>query len=233
MARAGVASRRSSEEIIAAGRVEVNGRRASLGERVDPAEDEILVDGQAITGEKLCYYLLNKPPGYITTLSDPRGRPTVMDLLPETESRIYPVGRLDRETRGLLLLTNDGQLTHRLTHPSFESKKTYRIRLRGSVSEDDLFMLQRGIPLEEGLTAPAEVSLLAGQSKAGESLLEITIHEGRNRQLRRMAAYLGYEVLDLCRIGLHFLTLEGLGEGEWRKLTTDEVKRLRFSLGLK
>lgn len=225
LAAAGLGSRRRCEEIIEAGRVAVNGRAAVLGDRVDLQNDRVSVDGVTIelAVEKV-YFLLNKPPGYITTVKDTRRRPTVMDLLHE-EGRLFPVGRLDRDTRGLLLITNDGFLAHRLLHPSHGVEKTYVVRASGQLSPRGLSRLRKGIPLEEGITAPARIKVLA-QGTEG-CLLEVAIHEGRKRQVRRMCAAVGLEVTDLIRTRFGPLDLKGVEEGSYRPLSGRELQALR------
>jgi 23S rRNA pseudouridine2605 synthase len=225
MATAGLGSRRRCEEIIESGRVEVNGRPAALGDRVDMQRDRVCVDGVPIelSVEKR-YFLLNKPPGYITTVKDTRRRPTVMDLL-HVEGRLFPVGRLDRDTRGLLLITNDGYLAHRLLHPSRGVEKTYVVRASGQLSARGLSRLRKGIHLEEGTTAPAKVKVLA--QDADGCLLEVTIHEGRKRQVRRMCAAVGLEVADLIRTRFGPLDLKGVDEGSYRPLSGEELRALQ------
>jgi 23S rRNA pseudouridine2605 synthase len=225
MATAGLGSRRRCEEIIESGRVEVNGRPAALGDRVDMQRDRVCVDGVPIelSVEKR-YFLLNKPPGYITTVKDTRRRPTVMDLL-HVEERLFPVGRLDRDTRGLLLITNDGYLAHRLLHPSRGVEKTYVVRASGQLSARGLSRLRKGIHLEEGTTAPAKVKVLA--QDADGCLLEVTIHEGRKRQVRRMCAAVGLEVADLIRTRFGPLDLKGVDEGSYRPLSGEELRALQ------
>lgn len=220
LARAGIGSRRTCEELIDAGRVTVNGRPVRLGARVDVAEDEVAVDGVPVgVAPGLVHYLLNKPAGVVTTAEDTHGRPTVVDLVP-TEPRVHPVGRLDLETEGLLLLTNDGTLTHRLTHPSFGVEKEYLAEVEGSPGRGALRRLREGVDLDDGPTAPAAASLL------GPSTLRITIHEGRNRQVRRMCEAVGHPVRRLVRTRIGPLRDPQLRPGEWRALTTDEVRSL-------
>ncbi len=226
MAHAGVASRRKSEEIIREGRVKVNGEIITeMGYKVKPEEDVIEVDGELISKEKRVYILLNKPEGYVTTVSDPRGRSTVLDLVGNVKQRVYPVGRLDYNTSGLLLLTNDGELTYILTHPSYEIDKTYFTRVKGEISDQDIKKLESGIQLEDGITAPAKVKLISRDEKI--SSFELTIHEGRNRQVRRMCEVLGYEVIKLKRIRFGPLNLEGLSPGEYRFLSDKELQILQ------
>lgn len=224
LAAAGLGSRRRCEELIEAGRVELNGKIAKLGDRVDSARDTVRVDGIPVDlAVEKKYFLLNKPAGYITTLRDTRGRPTVMDLVGE-EGRIFPVGRLDMDTRGLLLLTNDGYLAHRVMHPSHGLEKTYLVEAKGSPPRGFLAMLREGIELEEGKTAPARVRELA--RGGGRYVLEIAIHEGRKRQVRRMCAAVGLEVVDLVRTRLGPLDLKGVEEGSYRPLSPSEVREL-------
>jgi len=224
LAAAGLGPRRKCEAMIEAGRVEVNGRTAILGDRVDAARDKVTVDGIPFGLEvDKRYFLLNKPPGYITTAKDTRRRPTVMDLIHE-EGRLFPVGRLDRDTRGLLLITNDGYLGQRLMHPSHGVDKTYMVQAAGHLSPKGLAKLRRGVPFEEGITAPAKVKVLTNEG--GRCLLEMTIHEGRKRQVRRMCAAVSLEVVDLIRTRLGPLDLKGLGEGSYRVLTPQEVNSL-------
>lgn len=231
MARAGVASRRRCEELIAAGLVKVNGKVVTrLGTRVDPERDRIEVAGRPLPHqEKKVYILLHKPRGYITTVYDPQGRPKVTDLLREMPQRVYPVGRLDYDSEGLLLLTNDGDLTCVLTHPRHRVPKTYRVRVEGVPATQKLERMAKGLKLEEGPTAPAEVRLVG--EERGNALLEITIHEGRNRQIRRMCEHIGHPVRRLKRIRLGPLTLKGLKPGQYRFLTHEEIRQLRQAAG--
>jgi len=226
IAAAGWCSRRQAEVLIATGRVTVNGRVAVLGETADPRRDVILVDGQPLgRHEALCYLLMHKPAGVVTTLRDPGGRPVVTDLLRDVPARVYPVGRLDLTTSGLLLLTNDGELANRLAHPSHEVVKTYLVRVRGVLTADAVRQLEQGVKLTDGLTAPAKVTRV--RHAGGHAWFELTIHEGRNRQVRRMCEALGLPVSRLMRIGYAFLTLDGLAPGEYRHLTATEVARLK------
>ena len=220
LAQAGIGSRRASEELIEAGRVRVNGEVARLGRRVDPEVDVVEVDGAQI-GVKpgLVHLLLNKPAGVITTAADPQGRPTVLDLVPP-EPRLFPVGRLDADSEGLLLLTNDGDLAHRLTHPSFGVEKEYLVEVEGEPARGVLRRLREGVDLDDGVTAPAKVAAL------GDRLLRITIHEGRNRQVRRMCEAVGHPVRRLVRTRIGPLAERDLAPGEWRPLTQDEVRAL-------
>ncbi len=220
LAQAGLGSRRASEELIADGRVRVNGVLATLGTRADPETDTIEVDG-AIVGVRqgLVHYLLNKPAGVVTTASDPQGRPTVVGLVP-SEPRVYPVGRLDADTEGLLLLTNDGELAHRLTHPSFGVDKEYLADVEGTPSRGAVRRLREGVELDDGPTAPAKVALV------GDHMLRLTIHEGRNRQVRRMCDAVGHPVRRLVRVRIGPLSDRRLAPGAWRPLTQAEVRDL-------
>jgi 23S rRNA pseudouridine2605 synthase len=220
LAQAGLGSRRTCEELIDTGRVTVNGEVAVLGRRVEATVDRVTVDGVVIgVAPGLVYYLLNKPRGVVSTAADTHGRPTVVELVP-TEPRVYPVGRLDADTEGLLLLTNDGELTHRLTHPSFGVDKEYLAEVVGEPSRGSIRRLREGIELEDGPAAPAKVSALA------PNLLRITIHEGRNRQVRRMCEAIGHPVLRLVRTRIGPLRDGTLTPGTWRPLTIDEVRTL-------
>lgn len=226
IAAAGYCSRREAERLIAAGRVTVDGSPAELGDRADPGAQRIEIDGRPLGGdEPPCYLLMNKPAGVVTTAKDPAGRKTVLDLLNDVPVRVFPVGRLDLNTSGLLLLTNDGDLANQLAHPRHEIKKTYLVRVRGQLSREDRQKLERGVQLEDGMTAPAKISRV--RSRGGHTWFEMSIHEGRNRQVRRMCEALGYQVSRLKRIGYAFLELEGLSAGHYRSLTADEVARLR------
>lgn len=225
LSAAGVASRRKAEELIRQGKVTVNGERAVLGARIQPHRDIVRVEGKIVTPEKKVYLILFKPRGVVTTRRDPQGRMTVMDLIGNTGATIHPVGRLDYDTEGLLLLTNDGDLTYKLTHPRFNINKTYRVLVAGRPTEQALKLLRRGLLLEDGWTAPARVNVLERRNE--KTWVEMTIHEGRNRQVRRMWAELGYPVLQLRRTKFAFLTLGQLKPGEYRYLSRAEVKQLR------
>lgn len=226
LARAGFGSRRACERLIEEGRVTVDGRLVTLGDRVDPEVAEVRVDGHlAPTAPGRVYYLLNKPDGVVTTAKDPQGRPTVMDLV-DSPVRVFPVGRLDRNTEGLLLLTNDGRLAHLLTHPSSGVAKEYLVRVEGDPSPAALRRLREGVELDDGVTAPAQVS------RVSEGLLRIVIHEGRNRQVRRMCSAVGHEVTRLVRTRIGPLSDATLAPGAMRALTVAEVRRLSESVGL-
>ena len=231
LALAGVASRRKAEQIIASGRVAVNGAVVTLPQHRVEAGDRVTVDGREVEPSREKYYLLlDKPAGYLSSASDPRGRPTVLDLVGNIPARLYPAGRLDLDSTGLLLLTNDGELAYRLTHPRFGVKKRYRVRVKGVPDAATLERMARGMELEDGRTAPAEVRLI--RRLPGGALLEITLIEGRKRQIKRMCAAAGHPVVELRRTGLAFLTAAGLKEGQYRRLTVDEVKRLYRLVGL-
>ncbi|MFC8687629.1 pseudouridine synthase [Brevibacillus porteri] len=231
LAHAGVASRRHCEELIAQGNVQVNGQVVrEQGIKVDPLHDKIVVNGQQVKLEQHVYLLLYKPTGVITSVTDPRGRRVVIDLLKGIKERVYPVGRLDYDTSGLLLLTNDGELANRLAHPSYEIDKVYRAWVKGIPSPDKVRKLATGIRLEDGMTSPGQSKLLKTESSGQRALVELTIHEGRNRQVRRMCEAIGHPVLTLERIRLGFLTLDGLKPGEFRKLTQEEVESLKRGL---
>jgi pseudouridine synthase len=231
LARAGVASRRKCEELIAAGRVKVNGEVVStLGSKVDPARDSIEVDGKPIIlSRKHTYLMLHKPVGYVCTVQDPQGRPTIMDLIPLKE-RLYPVGRLDKDSEGLLLLTDDGELTHRLTHPSHEHEKEYHVLVEGQPSVSALQRLREGVVLNDGFTWPADVTVL--KQNAEGTWLRFVIHEGRKRQLRRMCQAIGHPVRRLIRVRIGPLHLGGLPPGQYRPLTEEERLLLRRTVGL-
>lgn len=233
ISRAGIASRRRAEELILAGRVTVNGKAVSeLGTKVEPERDVVAVDGKQLAKERQTYILLYKPKGVVTTLHDPEGRRTVADFLRGVETRVHPVGRLDYNTEGLLLLTNDGPLTNALTHPSHEIDKTYLTEVVGNPPEEKLDLLRAGIRLSDGLTAPARVRVLGRDSEKNRTELEVIIREGRNRQVRRMFEAIGHPVNKLKRVKFAFLTLEGVRRGRYRHLDRDEVTRLKQLAGL-
>ena len=224
LARAGIASRRGADELIKAGRVTVNGETGQLNTFVGAADD-VLVDSRPVGKQRLRYVLLNKPRGTITTVKDPQGRPTVVDLVGGA-IRVVPVGRLDRDTTGVLLLTNDGDLAHRLAHPRYRVEKVYVAEVEGDPDEKALRALAQGIELEDGPTAPARARAL------GPGRLELVLHEGRNRQVRRMLEAVGHPVHRLRRSRYAGLTTGRLGRGQFRDLTRDEVARLRRLVGL-
>ena len=224
LARAGVASRRGADELIKAGRVRVNGRPGELNTFVE-AGDEVVVDGRRVSKQRLAYVLLHKPPEVVTTARDPRGRPTVVDLVP-SEPRVVPVGRLDADTTGALLLTNDGQLAHRLAHPRYQVDKVYEVEVEGELGKPALRQLAEGVELDDGPTAPGRVRAL------GRGRLELTIHEGRKHQVKRMCEAVGHPVRRLHRSRYAGLGVEGLRPGQSRTLTREEVTRLRSLVGL-
>lgn len=224
---AGVSSRRAAETLIVEGRVRVNGKVVTeLGSKADAAKDHIKVDGKLINPRQTpTYIMLNKPAGYVTTLSDPEGRPTVQDLLKGVRVRVYPVGRLDYNTEGMLILTNDGDFAHLVTHPKHEFPKTYLAKIKGALDEKQVESLESGVYLEDGKTAPAKLRKI--RKEEANSWVEITIHEGRKRQVRRMFDRVGRSVIKLRRIKTGNLSLGDLAEGTFRHLTPAEVKGLR------
>lgn len=224
LALCGVASRRGAEKLVAGGRVTVNGNVVSNVRRgVDPQTDDIRVDGDRVQPERKVYIMLNKPKGYLTTMKDPHGRKTVSELVEDVPQRVFPVGRLDKDTEGLLVLTNDGELTYRLTHPKFEVKKTYQAIVAGVVSDEALDRLRAGVHLSDGLTSPAEVRVLSREEDG--TCLEISISEGKKRQVRRMCSAVGHEVLELKRVAMAGLVLKDVASGEWRYLTPQELSQ--------
>ncbi len=234
MAEQGVASRRKSEDLIRAGKVKVNGHVAEIGMKINPRKDLVTVGKQKLTNvknRKMVYVMLNKPRGYVTTVSDELGRKTVMDLLPDFGCRIYPVGRLDKDSEGLLLLTNDGSFTNCMTHPSHEYAKVYRVTVRPAVNDDILFNLRNGIEIDGRMTAPCEVTVLTEEEN--RVVLEFILHEGRNRQIRKMCESQGLEVARLKRISIGPVKLGMLKQGDYRELTEQDVKKLLRSAGHK
>ena len=228
LARTGIASRRQADELISAGRVRVNGEPGQLNTAVRSG-DVVEVDGRRVAPQRLAYVLLHKPAGVVTTARDPHGRPTVVELVGRPE-RVVPVGRLDADTTGALLLTNDGRLAHRLAHPRYGVPKVYEADVEGSPRREALAALQEGVELDDGVTAPAGVRVL--RRRAGSTLLELTLHEGRKHQVKRMCAAVGHPVRRLHRSGYAGLELGGLTPGESRELTEDEVVALRGTAGL-
>jgi 23S rRNA pseudouridine2605 synthase len=226
IAAAGLASRREAEAWITAGRVTVNDQPSKLGDKADPAVDRVALDGRLLAArEDKIYVLLHKPVGYVVSLKDPQGRPVVTELVAGLPARLFPVGRLDYNTEGLLLLTNDGELAQHLAHPSHEIGKTYLVKVRGHLDPASRDRLAQGVLLDDGPTAPALIDRV--RSTTGHTWFEMTIHEGRNRQVRRMCEKVGHPVVRLKRIRLGFLELGDLPPGEYRQLTSAEVRRLK------
>jgi len=233
LARAGYGSRRKCEELIRQGRVSVNGFIITqLGTKADPEKDLICVDGKPIKLQRLVYIMLNKPKGYICTNWDPHGRPKVVDLVRGVGERVYYVGRLDTDTEGLLILTNDGDLTQRLTHPRFKVERVYHALVRGVPREEELKRFEEGVVLEDGTkTQPAQAKILEDQGE--QALLELVIREGKKHQVKRMFSAIGYEILYLKRVAMGPLKLDpALKPGQWRYLTEEEVKTLAQSVEL-
>lgn len=229
LAAAGVGSRRACEEVIRAGRVTVDGVVAELGASVDPDMHVLAVDGRPLRQERKEYWLLNKEAGVVCTVSDPQGRRTVVESVP-AGVRVYPVGRLDQFTTGILLLTNDGDLANRLLHPRYGVEKEYAVLVRGFVADEGLRYLREGVQLDDGQTAPASVRLVSRDERTTE--LALVIHEGQNRQVRRMLEAIGHTVLRLHRSRFDGLSDQGMRLGWARALTMEEVARLRFEAGL-
>lgn len=227
IAHAGIASRRKAEELIAEGRVKVNGKIVKeQGVKVSPS-DKVEVDGIPVEREQPVYFLLYKPRGVLSAVSDDKGRQVVTDYFSEVEQRVYPVGRLDYDTSGLLILTNDGEFANLLMHPRNEVEKVYVAKVKGIPTKESLRTLQRGVKLEDGKTAPARAKVISADKKKQTAIIELIIHEGRNRQVRRMMEAIGHSVLKLKRERYGFLTLKGLSAGEGRELSAHEVKQLR------
>jgi 23S rRNA pseudouridine2605 synthase len=231
LAEMGVASRRRAEEFIEEGRVTVNGKVAMLGQKADPLRDYIKLDGKLLTksSERKVYFALNKPVNVLTSLDEEDERPNVKDYLRGVKERVYPVGRLDFDSEGLLLITNDGDLAYAILHPSKKIEKTYSVKVKGVLDEKAIAWLRKGIKLKDGRTAPAEVKPV--KILKHNSWLEITIHEGRKRQIRRMLQAVGHPVIRLIRARVDGVTLGKLKPGELRRLSNEEVKRLKYSAG--
>lgn len=232
LASCGVASRRMSEEIIKSGRVAVNGKIVTeMGVKIKIGTDKVTVDGKDITPEEEHVYLmLNKPEGYVTTAHDPQGRPTVLDLVAEVPQRVFPIGRLDVDTEGLLFLTNDGELAYRLTHPKFAVTKVYHALVTGKPSEDKLDRMRNGLKLEDGMTKPCTVKVIRRYNH--KTMLEITISEGRNRQVRRMCQAIGNPIIELERVKIENIELSQVKRGQYRKLTLEELAPLMYKVQL-
>ncbi len=225
IAQAGIASRRKAEELITSGRVKVNGKIVrELGVKAEPS-DRIEVDGKLINREEKVYFLMNKPKNTLCTLSDDRDRETILNYVNEKQ-RVFPVGRLDYATTGLILLTNDGDFANKMMHPRYHLAKTYECAINGLITEDEFKQLRKGIPLEDGMTLPAKVFVISQNEAKKKTVLSITIFEGRNREIRRMMEYFHYDVIRLDRKSYGFLTYESLHQGEYRKLRMYEVRKL-------
>lgn len=231
LAECGVASRRKCEELIKQGKVRVNGKAAAIGDKINPKHDSVVVSGKKIMRQKaFTYIMLNKPRGFITTMSDEMERKCVAQLVSSVPVRVFPVGRLDRDSEGLLLFTNDGAFANAMTHPSKHVPKTYRVTVRPSVSQEQLTALTQGVILDDGVTAPAEVRVITREEN--RVVLEIILYEGRNRQIRKMCESIGLEVARLRRIAIGTVKLGMLKQGDWRDLTEDEVRKLQLAAGM-
>ena len=232
LSQCAVASRRKSEELILAGKVKVNGNVAGLGDKVSPRKDVVTVSGKKIVSSKKLYYImLHKPRGFITTMEDEMGRKCVAQLVKDVGARVYPVGRLDKDSEGMLIMTNDGEFANYMTHPSKHIPKTYRVTVRPDVKEEQLIKIETGIEIDGRMTAPAEARILEKQEN--RVVLEIVLYEGRNRQIRKMCEALGLEVARLKRVSIGSIKLGMLPQGKWRELTEDEVHKLKISSGMK
>lgn len=231
LAECGVASRRKSEELIEQGKVKVNGNTASVGDKINPKRDTVTVSGKKIVKNKShTYILLHKPRGFITTMSDERDRKCVAELIKDVPARVYPVGRLDRDSEGMLLFTNDGEFANAMTHPTRHVPKTYRVTVRPSITEEQLTKLTTGVVIDDRMTAPAEVRVITKQE--GRVVLEIILYEGRNRQIRKMCEEVGLEVARLKRTAIGSIKLGMLKQGDYRELTEDEVRKLMIAAGM-
>ncbi|MBI2433626.1 MAG: rRNA pseudouridine synthase [Candidatus Hydrogenedentes bacterium] len=225
LAACGVASRRAAEKLIDAGRVAVNGETASIGQTIDPDADDVTVDGRSLRQDEKIYIVLNKPANTVTTARDTHGRKTVLDLVEGAKARVFPVGRLDMDVEGVLLMMNDGELAHRLIHPSYQIDKTYIACVQGHVQPAALEKLAAGVKLEDGMTAPTRVEVL--KNGRSSTLLRLTLHEGRKREVKRMCAAVGHPIRSLQRVSFGGIDVEGLRPGEWRYMTAVEVAHLR------
>lgn len=231
LAEAGVASRRKSEELIEQGLVRVNGQTASIGDKINPKKDTVTVRGKKIVKQKShTYVMLHKPRGFITTMSDEMDRKCVAELIKDVPGRVYPVGRLDRDSEGMLLFTNDGEFANAMTHPAKHVPKTYRVTVRPTVTEEQVTALTTGIIIDDRKTAPAEVRIITREE--GRVVLEIILYEGRNRQIRKMCEEVGLEVARLKRTAIGSVKLGMLKQGDWRELTEEEVRKLMIAAGM-
>lgn len=232
LSQCAVASRRKSEELILAGKVKVNGKVAGLGDKINPKRDTVTVSGKKIVSSKKHYYImLHKPRGFITTMEDEMGRKCVAQLVKDVGARVYPVGRLDKDSEGLLIMTNDGDFANYLTHPSKHVPKTYRVTVRPSISDEQLIKFNEGIEIDGRMTAPADAHII--DKSADRVVLEVILYEGRNRQIRKMCDALGLEVARLKRTHIGSIKLGMLPQGKWRELTEDEVHKLKVSSGMR
>lgn len=231
LAECGVASRRKSEELIEQGAVRVNGQVASIGDKINPKSDTVIVKGKKIIKQKNhTYIMLHKPRGFITTMSDERDRKCVAELIKDVPGRVYPVGRLDRDSEGMLLCTNDGEFANAMTHPRKHVPKTYRVTVRPTITQEQITELTTGIVIDDRMTAPAEIRVVTREE--GRVVLEIILYEGRNRQIRKMCEAVGLEVARLKRTAVGSVKLGMLKQGDWRDLTEDEVRKLMIAAGM-